>query len=161
MCEWNWQLLFSFSLFVSVSLWFAHFLRPFFLLNRREIFAIYFRILNIAIKYYNLYLLIRTCTIHISVNFILWNASRKQNKRQKRRRQTSSRKELVIQVMNAIGILDCCQKKGRNELVQLFSCAREQLEIGLQDRASAKCFNFDFSHIIWFWDLCQNFVFIL
>lgn len=46
-------------------------------LNRREIFAIYFRILNIAIKYYNLYLLIRTCTIHISVNFILWNASGK------------------------------------------------------------------------------------
>lgn len=93
MCEWNWLrfflffswfvswFVFSFTSHLSISLSLSIFLS----VNRREIFAIYFRILNIAIKYYNLYLLIRTCTIHISVNFFFFagmytGAMRKQSR---------------------------------------------------------------------------------
>ena len=61
-----------FYLFLLV-LWYFQLFRPLPRLaddrNQRKILAIYFRILNIAIKYYNLFLLIQTRTIQIISNF--------------------------------------------------------------------------------------------
>lgn len=134
-----------------------HFLRPF-SLNHREIFAIYFRILNIAIKYYNLYLLIRTCTIHISVNFILWNAGEKRNNNDidvDRPTQTKSVSHKSNE-RNRHGSLLPRSIKWTCSIIFVRTMLRISADlIPSTDKTSVKCFNYDFfqNRFIWFWDL--------